>query len=78
MDYKPTWNEFYEECSNIMKYRIDLYYHCHYERKPTKQEYIKHFEDITKNLKCIVTNSDIGKFCDLSDDEWFKPCDEDV
>jgi hypothetical protein len=53
---------FLDLINRYIKHQIQMYFHVHHNRFPTKEEYEKFFKKWYEKLRCKLTNYDLGIF----------------
>lgn len=63
---KELWSHeyFIDKIERTIKNDISMYFFAHHDRKPIKEEYEKFFDLWKSQLKCEVTDYDLGIFPD--------------
>ncbi len=66
MIHPPLWtNEFFiDHIERTIKRDISMYFHVNHERNPSKEEYEEYFKKYIDQLKCNITDFDLGIFND--------------
>lgn len=57
-----TRSRFYDKIERILKFEISQMFFENQNRLPTKEEYENYFLEALRNVKCNVTNYDLGIF----------------
>ncbi len=66
MKLLEMWSDeyFIDKIERQFKYEISMFFHVHYDRHPTKQEYQDYFAKWQSKIICNLTDYDLGIFND--------------